>query len=58
MQGNSKPWQGQGPERIHVRDYAGQAIAVIVLELDADSIVPIEATDGVLHRDDGIDKNT
>src|SRR5258708_26083288 len=58
MQTDAKPRQGQGREGIHLRDHTGQAVAVVVLELDPDSIVPIEATDAVLHRDDGMDKNT
>src|SRR5204863_10196417 len=58
MQGDAKPWQGQGREWIHVCNHVGQTVAFIVLKLDSDSIVPVEATDAVLHRDDGIDKST
>jgi len=55
MQVDAEPRQGQGPEGIHLRNHAGQAVALVVLELDSDSIVTVEATDAVLHRDDGMD---
>src|SRR5256885_8396154 len=57
MQVDAEPRQGQGPEGIHLRDHTGQAVAVVVLELDPDSIIAIKATDPVLHRYDGMDEN-